>query len=185
MAISAASLVGLSVPGFWLALLLVIFFAVRLQWLPPNGYVPPWEGVGEWLKTMIMPWITLGLILAASSTRMLRSSMLEVLRQEYITVANAKGLAARVVLMRHALPNALIPTITVMGIQLGHLLGGTIVLERVFAYPGMGLLLINSISERDYPLIQASILVFALSFIVVNLLTDITYAFVDPRIRYE
>lgn len=123
--------------------------------------------------------------MAASTTRMLRSSLLEVLKQEYVTVANSKGLADRRVLLRHALPNALIPTITVIGIQLGQLLGGAIVIERVFAYPGMGLLLINAISERDYPLIQATILVFALSFIIVNLLTDIAYAFIDPRIRYE
>ncbi len=185
VAISAASLVGLSMPGFWLALLLVIVFAVRLHWLPPTGYVPPWENAGEWLRTIVMPCVTLGAIMAASTTRMLRSSLLEVLKQEYVTVANSKGLADRRVLLRHALPNALIPTITVIGIQLGQLLGGAIVIERVFAYPGMGLLLINAISERDYPLIQATILVFALSFIIVNLLTDIDYAFIDPRIRYE
>ena len=185
VAISAASLIGLSMPGFWLALLLVIIFAVSLQWLPPTGYVPPWENPGEWLRTMIMPCVTLGVIMAASTTRMLRSGLLEVLRQEYVRVAHSKGLTERRVLLRHALPNALIPTVTVVGIQLAQLLGGAIVIERVFAYPGMGLLLINAISERDYPLIQASILVFALAFVFVNLVTDITYAFIDPRIRYE
>ena len=185
VAISAASLIGLYMPGFWLALLLVIIFAVSLQWLPPTGYVPPWENPGEWLRTMIMPCVTLGVIMAASTTRMLRSGLLEVLRQEYVRVAHSKGLTERRVLLRHALPNALIPTVTVVGIQLAQLLGGAIVIERVFAYPGMGLLLINAISERDYPLIQASILVFALAFVFVNLVTDITYAFIDPRIRYE
>ena len=130
-----------------------------------------------------MPWITLGSALAALTTRILRSSMLDVLSQDYIRTARAKGLEERVVMVRHALRNAAIPTITVVGVQAGYLMGGAIVTERVFAYPGMGLLMVGSITTRDYPVIQAGIMLFALSFVVINLFTDVLYVLVDPRIR--
>jgi peptide/nickel transport system permease protein len=173
----------MSVPTFWLGILLTLVFSVLLHWLPTVGYVEPAENFRSFLAHMILPWITLGAALAALIMRMLRSTLLDILGQDYIRTARAKGLTERVVFVRHALRNAAIPTITVVGMQAGYLMAGAVVIERVFSYPGMGLLLIGSITSRDYPVIQAGILVFAASFALINLFTDLLYTVVDPRIR--
>lgn len=178
------SLVFMSIPSFWLAILLILLLAVRLGWLPATGYVPPREDFGAFLKCLVMPSLALGLSEAGFIARLMRSSMLDVLSQEYVRVARAKGLRDRNTMYRHALPNALIPVVTVIGIEVGYLLGGVIVIERVFAFPGMGMLTITAITSRDYPLIQGSILIFAVFFLFVNLITDILYGIIDPRVRY-
>jgi peptide/nickel transport system permease protein len=178
------SMIFMSIPSFWLAILLILLLAVKLGWLPATGYVPPSEDFGEFLRSLIMPSLALGMSEAGFIARLLRSSMLDALRQDYVTVARAKGLHDRRTLYRHALPNALIPVVTVIGIEIGYLLGGVIVIERVFAFPGMGLLTITAISTRDYPLIQGSILVFAVFFLIMNLVTDVLYGIIDPRVRY-
>jgi peptide/nickel transport system permease protein len=180
-----ASLLFMSIPSFWLAILLVLLMAVHWGLLPATGYVAPQDDWREFLKCLVMPSLALGVSEAGFIARLLRSSMLDVLRQDYVTVARAKGVRERRVIYRHALPNALIPVITVVAIEIGYLLGGAIIIERVFAYPGMGLLTITAISARDYPLIQGTILVFAVFFLLINLLTDLLYAVVDPRITYE
>jgi peptide/nickel transport system permease protein len=178
------SMLCMSIPSFWLAILLILLLAVRLGWLPATGYVPPGEDFGAFLKCLIMPSLALGLSEAGFIARLMRSSMLDVLGQDYVRVARAKGLNDRNTLFRHALPNALIPVVTVVGIEIGYLLGGVIVIERVFAFPGMGMLTITAISTRDYPLIQGSILIIAVLFLVINLITDILYGIIDPRVRY-
>jgi peptide/nickel transport system permease protein len=183
LGVSTLATVSLAVPSFFFGILLMLVFAVALGWLPTTGFVEPGEDFVGFLKHMLMPWFTLGAALAALTTRILRSSLLDVLSQDYIRTARAKGLDDRVVLVRHALRNAAIPTITVVGVQAGYLMGGAIVTERVFAYPGMGLLMVGSITTRDYPVIQAGIMLFALSFVVINLFTDVLYVLVDPRIR--
>jgi len=185
LTISTICLILISVPSFWLGILLIIVFAVYFHLLPAIGYISPSVNFLEFIKHMILPSITLGASLAAVSARVLRVSLLEVLSQDYIVLARSKGCPEKRVLFIHALRNALIPTITVVGMQSGYLLGGAIVIERVFAYPGMGLLLVRSVFERDYPLVQAIILIFAVTFVVVNLITDIIYVFIDPKIRYR
>jgi peptide/nickel transport system permease protein len=174
----------MSIPSFWFAILLILLLAVKFGVLPATGYVPPSEDFTEFLKSMIMPCLALGAGEAGFIARLLRSSMLDTLGQDYINVARAKGVHERRVLRRHAIPNALIPVLTVVALEIGYLLGGAIIIERVFAYPGMGLLLIDAVSSRDYPLIQGAVLILALFFLLINLLTDVLYAVVDPRIRY-
>ena len=185
LGITTLTLILMSIPSFWLAILLILVFAVQFKVLPATGFVDPREGFGDFVRHMVIPSVALGATEAALVARILRSSMLDALRQDYISVARAKGAGERRVLYLHALPNAAIPVVTVFAIEVGYLLGGAIVIERVFAYPGMGLLLITAITTRDYPLIQGTILVFALLFCVVNLLTDIVYTLIDPRIRYD
>lgn len=175
--VTGASLFGISMPVFWLGLMLVVLFAVILQWLPAGG-------TGSW-KHLILPSCTLALLLVAFIARMTRSSMLEVLSQDYTTTARSKGLKENVVILKHALRNAMIPIITVVGLQFGSLLGGAVLTETVFAWPGLGRLIVDSILARDYPVIQGSILIFALLYVLVNLLVDLTYAYIDPRIRYD
>jgi len=182
---STACLILISIPSFWLGILLIIVFAVYLHIFPSVGYVSPSVNLYDFLRHIALPALTLGAALAAVSARILRVSLLEVLTQDYITLAKAKGASEKRVLFVHALRNALIPTITIVGMQTGYVLGGAIVIERVFAYPGMGLLLISAIFNRDYPLIQGAVLVFAITFVVVNLVTDLIYALIDPKIRYE
>lgn len=169
------ALIGASMPAFWLGLMLVMLFAVRLGWLPTSGAGTP--------EAIILP----GLTLAASSTaviaRMTRSSVLDVNRREFVRTARAKGLAGRQVLSRHILRNALIPVLTVVGLQFGSLLGGTVVTETVFARPGLGRLLVDGITSRDFPVVQGTLLVLAFAFVLVNLLVDIGYSYLDPRIR--
>ncbi len=179
------ALIGLCVPHFWLALLLMLAFSLNLGWFPVSGYTSPFVDPVGALRHLILPCLALGIGLAASISRMTRSTMLDVLSQDYIRTARAKGLSERVTVFGHALKNAMLPTITVIGLQLGFLLGGAVVIEELFSYPGIGQLLIFAISNRDYPLVQSVVLVFASVFVMINLLVDISYAYFDPRIRYE
>ncbi|HWV24922.1 MAG TPA: ABC transporter permease [Thermomicrobiales bacterium] len=179
------ALLGLCIPSFWLSLLLILLFSIKLHWLPVSGYVSPFTSISEWFSHIIMPSLALGAGLAASISRMTRSAMLDALNQDYVRTARAKGLDERVTLFAHALKNALLPIITVVGLQLGFLLGGAVVVEEVFAIPGIGRLLIFGISNRDYPLIQGVVMVFAVSFILINLMVDMLYSVFDPRIRYR
>lgn len=169
------ALVGVSMPNFWLALLLVLLFAVNLGWLPVSGFYGPiyW----------ILPMLTMGLRAVAVITRMTRSSMLEVIRQDYIRTARAKGQNERAIIFKHALRNAIIPVITTIGIQFGHNLGGAVIIESIFAIPGLGKYMVDAINLRDYPAVQGGVLIIALGFCVVNLCVDLLYALVDPRIR--
>jgi peptide/nickel transport system permease protein len=182
--ITSATTLLMSVPQFFLGILLSLLVSVQLGLLPAAGYVDPLVDPWGSLKLMILPWLTIGFTLAALVARVLRSSLLDVLGQDYIRTARARGLSEPMVMTRHALRNASIPTVTVVGLETGYLIAGsTIVVEKVFSYPGMGQLIIDSILQRDYPLVQASILFFATAFVVVNLLTDIAYAILDPRLR--
>lgn len=179
---SGISVFGLAVPGFWLAILLVMLFAVRLDWLPASGYVSPLDNPFQSLRYLFLPALALGAAGAGSLTRQLRSSLLEVLREDYVRTARAKGLRGRTVLMRHALRNALIPSVTVLGLSLGHLLGGSLIIESIFLVPGMGSLLVNAIFTRDFPVVQAGTLVIAVAVVIVNLGVDVLYGLLDPRI---
>lgn len=172
-----AALLGICTPSFWLGLMLMLLFSVKLGWLPPFG-----KGG---LEHLILPALTLGTAASAIIARVTRSSMLEVLSDDYVRTARAKGLAERVVIVRHALKNALIPIITLLGLEFGGLLSGSVVAETVFAYPGLGLLLINSINNRDFPIVQGALLLFSVQFVLVNLLVDVIYARIDPRIAYD
>jgi len=174
---TSMALFGISMPVFWLGLMLVILFSVILHWLPAGG-------TGSW-KHVVLPSLTLASFVVAFITRMTRASMMEALSQDYVTTARSKGLREEVVIVKHALKNALIPIITVIGLQFGLLLGGAVLTETVFAWPGLGRLIVDSILARDYPVIQGAILIFGLLYITVNLLVDLLYAWVDPRIRYD
>jgi peptide/nickel transport system permease protein len=174
---TALALTGISTPIFWSGLLLILLFSVRLEWLPAGG-------TGT-LRHLVLPALSLGLFGAGVLARQTRSGMLEVLGQDFVRTARAKGLPERVVVVKHALKNALIPVVTVLGDQFGRLLGGAILTETVFAWPGMGRYLIESISQRDYPAVQGAILVFAAAVVVINLLVDLSYGMLDPRVRPE
>jgi len=184
-AVTLIAFLGLSMPDFWLAILLIILFAAHLQWLPAIGYAPLSQGFWPWLSHLILPAIAIGTPFAAIMARMIRSSMLEVLKTEYMQVARAKGLLKPRLIFVHALPNALIPVVTVMGIALALLMAGTVVVENVFAIKGLGRLLIQGILNRDYPVVQGAILVVSAIFVFANLLVDVLYTVIDPRIRYE
>ena len=171
------ALVGVAAPVFWLALMLQLLFAVQLRVLPATGM----GGV----EHLILPSITLGMASAALMARITRSSVLDVLRQDYITTARAKGVAERMVIYKHALKNALIPVVTVLGLQFGILLGGAVLTETVFAWPGVGRLLVDAILRRDYPVVQGTVMLLAFLFVMINLVVDIIYAFLDPRIHYQ
>lgn len=177
------ALVGLSVPNFLIATMLVLFISTQWRILPTTGFVPISEGIWPNLKSLIMPTVSLGALLAASIMRMMRSSMLEELSKEYLTVARAKGLQQRSIVLGHALRNSLIPVITVVGIQTGYMLGGTVIVEQVFAIPGIGRLALDAVNQRDYPLVQGTVMFIAGAFVLMNMVTDIVYGFVDPRIR--
>ena len=176
------SLIGVSFPNFWLGLILVLIFSVRLKWLPVSGRG---EGLGEGLKALVLPAVTLGTAYAATLMRLLRSSLLEVMNQDFIRTARAKGLRDQSVLIRHALRNALIPVVTVAGLQIGFLLSGSVIVEVVFSWPGVGRLVVDSIGQRDYPIVQAAVVLLATALIVINLLVDVIYALIDPRIHYS
>lgn len=178
-----SSSIGLSVPPFWLGIILLLAFTVKLHWFPSSGYVPMWTNLGENLRAMALPIIATGVREAAVLMRMLRSSLLDVLHQDYIRTARAKGLVGWVVIVRHALKNALIPVITTGGLQLAGLLGGLVITESVFSLPGFGNLLVQSIFSRDYTTVQGAALVFALLVILVNVLVDLVYGLADPRIQ--
>ena len=184
-AVTVVAFLGLSMPDFWLAILLIIVFAANLQWLPAIGYVPLAEGFWPWFSHLILPSIAIGTPFAAVISRMIRSSMLEVLRTDYMQVARAKGLLQLRLIFVHAFPNALIPVVTVMGIVLGLLMVSTVVVENVFAIKGLGRVLIQGIFNRDYPVVQGAILVVSAIFVLANLLVDVLYTVIDPRIRYD
>jgi ABC-type dipeptide/oligopeptide/nickel transport system permease component len=175
------SLFGVSMPAFWLGLMLILLFAVTLRVLPAGGIgTPSWD-----LRYIILPALTLAAHLIGVLARMTRSSVLSVLGQDYIRTARAKGATEYLVNYKHALRNAMLPVTTITGLYFGYLLSGTVLTETVFAWPGMGRLLVNAISNRDYPIVQGAVLIYSLIFITVNLIVDILYAYIDPRIRYE
>jgi ABC-type dipeptide/oligopeptide/nickel transport system permease component len=173
---SLAMLIGISLPSFWVGLLMILVFAVWLRWLPAGGRESP--------TSVILPALTLGLALAAVTARLMRSSLVEILSHDYLRTARAKGLAARAVLGRHALKNALIPVVTVLGLELGSLLGGAVVIETVFAWPGIGRYVVDAVTYRDYPAVQGTVLLASTVFVLVNLGVDLVYGWLDPRIRY-
>ena len=177
------SLLGICMPNFLLALLLIFVFGVTLRWLPISGYVDPIEEGVDGLRSLVLPALTLGLALAAVITRTLRSSLLEALTEDYVRTARAKGLSEWMVIRAHVLKNALIPVVTVLGLQLGTLIGGAVITEYVFALPGVGRLVVDAVFARDYPLVQGVILLIALAYIASNLLVDVLYGWIDPRIR--
>jgi peptide/nickel transport system permease protein len=179
------ALTGVSLPNFWLAILLIFLFSVTLGWLPPLGWVSPARDLWGGLRSLVLPAVTLGAAVAAVVMRMTRSSMLEVLQLDYVRTARAKGVGEAAVLLRHALRNALVPVVTVVGLQAGALLGGAIITETIFALPGVGRLLVDAIFQRDFPVVQGVVLFLALNFLLVNLLVDLAYAGLDPRIRYD
>jgi ABC-type dipeptide/oligopeptide/nickel transport system permease component len=171
------ALFGISMPGFWIALMLVLFFSVRLSWLPPYG-------IGGW-QYYVLPVIANGFVGVATQARQTRSSMLEVIRSDYITTARAKGMSELRILLRHALPNALLPVITVIGNGMGRMLAGTVVIESIFSIPGVGIYLVGGINNRDYAIVQSSVIFLALAFALIMLLVDLLYAFIDPRIKAQ
>lgn len=177
------SLLGISVPSFVLGLFFIIIFAVKLEWLPVAGYDPISDGIGNYLKHLIMPAIALGAMQAALIARMTRSSMLDVLKKDFIKVINAKGAKERQVIFKHAFRNALLPILTVVGQSLGGLITGAVVVETIFNIPGLGQLIINSIERRDLPIIQGTVMFSTLIFVVINFVIDLLYGFVDPRVR--
>lgn len=179
------TIIGVSVPGFWLGLIGLLIFSFKLGWLPSTGYIAIWEEFWPGLRYMLLPSITLGLFMAAVVARMVRSSMLEVLRLEYVTHARAKGLGEWKVIIKHALKNAFAPTLTTIGTQYGMLLGGAVVTETVFSLPGLGKYIVVAINMRDYPVVQGSILFIAVVYVFINLVVDLLYGFFDPRIEYQ
>lgn len=184
LAVTNLALVGLSVPNFWLGLLLIVWFSVDLRWFPAAGLAQPWWSAAG-LQSLVLPAITLGVGGLALIARLTRSGMLEVLGQEYVRTATAKGLPRRLVIYRHALKNALIPIITVLGLNFGYLMGGAVVTESVFAINGIGRLAVDSILSRDYAVVQGCVVFIASTFVIVNLLVDLSYALIDPQIRYN
>jgi peptide/nickel transport system permease protein len=182
-ALTVMAISGSAIPTFFLGILLILIFAVRLRWLPSGGYVPFGEDPVAHVKGMLMPAFALGFSAAGLLARLVRSSMLDVLREDYVRTAFAKGLPEQLVIVRHALRNALIPALTVIGISLGALLGGAVVTETVFTIPGMGRLVVQSIARRDYPVIQGAIIAIAMTYVLVNLVVDVLYVYVDPRVR--
>ncbi|HVX31247.1 MAG TPA: ABC transporter permease [Nitrolancea sp.] len=183
-ALMALSVSGAAMPSFYLAILLILLFAVTLHWLPSGGYVSITDNPIEHFKRMLMPAFSLGFAQAALLARLIRSSMLDVLREDYIRTAYAKGLAKRRVITLHALRNGLIPAITVIGSSLGALLGGAVITETVFTLPGMGQLVVQSVLRRDFPVIQGAVMVIAAIYVLANLLVDVLYVYIDPRVRY-
>lgn len=175
---------GLSMPDFWLGTLVITFAAIWFHWIPPIGYTSFWESPWHNLQQFMLPAAVLGFRLSSATMRMTRSTVLEVLREDYVRTAWAKGLAGRIVVYKHALKNALIPVVTIVGGQMGTLLAGTVIVETIFALPGMGRLTVEAILYRDYPVVQTNVMLVAATLVTLNLLVDLTYAWLDPRIRY-
>jgi peptide/nickel transport system permease protein len=184
---TVASLFGASMPSFWLGIVLMVLFALQLGWLPASGMYAPYGGGGlrDLLAHLVLPAITLAAASVTIVARLTRAALLETLGQDYIRTARAKGVGERLIVLRHGLKNAMIPIVTVIGVQAGYLLGGAVLTETVFAWPGVGTLMVQGILARDFPLVQGCVLVVALSFVLVNLAVDLLYAWFDPRIRYE
>jgi peptide/nickel transport system permease protein len=183
VAASAVSLCGVSIPNFWLGIMLILLVSVRLGWLPASGFVPLVEDPLGNLRRMVMPAFVLGTGLAAVLMRQTRNAMIEVLSQDYIRTARAKGLAQPAVVIRHALRNGLIPVVTILGLQMGALMGGAVVTEQIFVLPGFGRLIVEAVFTRDYPLVQGVVLITASSYVLINLLVDVSYTVLNPRIR--
>ncbi|WP_370510255.1 ABC transporter permease [Mycobacterium sp. SA01] len=181
--IRVASQFGVSIPDFWMAILLIGLFASTLGWLPTSGYRPLLQDPGGWLRHIVLPGLTVGLVAGAIMTRYVRSAVLEVAEAGYVRTARSKGLAPMVITSRHIVRNALVPVLTITGIQLATILGGVIVVEVVFAWPGLGRLTFNAVAARDYPVIQGAVLLIAALFLLINLIVDVLYAVADPRIR--
>ena len=182
----AVAVTGVSLPVFWTGIMLILVFALSLRWFPSAGMASPYGGgLADLLWHLVLPAITLGTASAAAVARLTRSSVLEIIRQDYVRAARAKGLAERAVIARHVLKNAFNPILTVVGVQVGYLLGGAILTETVFSWPGLGSMMVRAIQARDYPLVQGGVLLIATTFVVVNLIVDLLYAVFDPRIRYE
>jgi peptide/nickel transport system permease protein len=177
------ALLGISIPGFWLGIMFILIFSLYLGWFPSMGFVSPFEDPLRSLWHLALPALSLGWLQAAIITRLTRSSMLDVLNREYVRTARAQGHPEKKVVFRYALKNALIPVVTVVGLRLAALLGGTIVIEQIFSWPGVGLLLLQAIYARDYPLVQGAVLIIAVGFVLINLLVDMAYQLIDPRIR--
>ncbi len=177
------ALIGLSIPDFWFSLVLISVFAVGLGWLPTGGYVPPGEDFLGWLRSMALPAFALAFTQMGVIARMTRSSMLDVLNQDYIRTARAKGMRQRIIIFKHALLNAMVPITTVVGVLTGVLLGGAVIIETIFALPGVGRLIIGAIQRRDYPIIQGGLLITSATFVFVNILVDLAYGWFDPRVR--
>ena len=182
--ISAVSLFGIAAPSFWVGLLLILFFAVWLGWFPTRGYAPIGYDTIQ-IKHLVLPGFTIAIGLVGSLTRYMRSGMLDVMTSDYIRTARAKGMSNRVVILRHAFKNALLVVVTIIGLEFAAVLGGSIVTETVFQWPGLGLMLRNAVALRDYNILQILTLVIATVYVLVNLAVDITYGYLDPRIRYE
>jgi len=178
------TMAGVAIPGFWLGIMLILLFSVQLNWLPAFGFVSHFTNPIDGFRHLVLPAFSLGLGAAALNMRQTRSAMLEVLTQDYIRTARAKGLHERVVIWVHAFKNASLPVVTLMGLQIGRLLGGAVIIERLFAVPGMGRLMVDSIFFADFPVVQACVLIVALCVVLANLATDLLYAYLDPRIRY-
>jgi len=179
------AVLGVAIPEFWLALLLILGFAVTFRWFPVSGYVSASEGLLESLQSLALPALALGLVQAAFIARMTRSAVLDVLGEQFIATARAKGLGTRTVIGRHVVRAASVPIVTVIGLTMAVLLGGAIAVETIFSLPGIGRLLVQAVSRRDYPLIQGIVLVVAVAYVLINLLVDVVYAFIDPRVRYQ
>jgi peptide/nickel transport system permease protein len=180
---SGVSLCGVSVPNFWLGIMLILLVSVRFGWLPASGFVPLGEDVVGNLKRMVMPALVLGTGLAAVLMRQTRNAMIEVLSADYVRTARAKGLAQRAVVVRHALRNGLIPVVTILGLQMGALMGGAVVTEQIFVLPGFGRLIVEAVFTRDYPVVQGVVLITASAYVLINLLVDVSYTVLNPRIR--
>lgn len=178
------SQIGVSIPDFWLGILLVVLFSLTLGWLPSQGYTPIGEDFWDWLAHLILPALTVGIISGSIQTRFIRSAMLEVLHQDYVRTARAKGLTEAMVINRHALRNAMITIVTIIGLQLTALLSAVVVVEVVFSWPGLGRLTLDAVLDRDYPLLQGAVFTMATLLALVNLVTDLLYAYIDPRIEY-
>ena len=183
-AVLTFALIGVSVPNFWLSLMLIVLFGVMLDWLPAGGYIPFADDPVGWVKCLILPGFSLALLQVGLLARITRATMLEVLQQDYVRTARAKGLPVALVVGKHALKNVMVPVITVIGISFGLLLSGSVVIETVYSLPGMGRLLANAVFGRDYPLIQGGLLVTAAVLVLLNLVVDVLYAVVDPRVKY-
>jgi peptide/nickel transport system permease protein len=186
--LSGFSVAGFSVPVFVIGYLLIYLFAIRLEWLPVQGYKalfgPKGASLWEWMRQLILPWMTLAMIYVALIARVTRASVSEALTEDYIRTARAKGLTERVVLLRHALSNAAVPIVTVIGIGVALLIGGVVVTETVYAIPGLGMLTVDAVLNRDFPVIQGLVLLFSCAYVFINLMVDLSYLFLDPRIRY-
>lgn len=179
------AVIGISIPNFWLAIVMIIVFAVNFGWFPALGFTPISEGLFDNLKSLTLPAIAIGLSSAGSLARQVRGAMVEVMRQDYVRTARAKGLSERIVILRHGLRNALIPVVTILGLQMTVILGGSIIIETIFQLPGMGKLLIDSILIKEVAIVQGLTVILAATILMLNLLVDISYAYLDPRIRYS